>query len=97
MDKLKIASAGRLINRKRIVRTIGLDSDIFLALVNDAEEFSLFRPKVFNRKNAVYINYKVFSETLGVLIHKYKYELKDAVNKIFEFLRKNNIRLLKKK
>jgi len=93
----KFAEAGRFIQRKRIIKSIGLDTDIFIALINNNEEFTLFKPKIFNRKNSLYINYKVFSETLGILIHKYKYEQYNALRKIFEFLRINNICLLKKK
>jgi len=95
-ENIKIASSSRFIRRKNIVRTIGLDTDIILLLIEDSQEFSLFRPKLFNRKNTLFINYKVFNELVGLLIKKYEYSQENAVNKIFSFLRANHITLLKK-
>jgi hypothetical protein len=96
MKNDKFAHAERFIQRKRIVRTVGLDTDIFLALMQNNEEFTLFRPRIFNRKNVLYINYRIFAETLGVLRYKYNFTNEDAVKKIFAFLRMSHIKLLKK-
>lgn len=97
MPKPKFFHASRFIQRSRIVRTMGLDTDILVAFLLDDEDFTMFRPKVFNRNNSLFINYKVFSEAMNVLSYKYKYDLNKARDKIFDFLRSNRIRLLKKK
>ena len=82
--------------RNRIVRTLGLDSDIAISLIDDSDQFSMFRPRIYNRKNALCINYVVFNEVFGYLIYKLKYTPGQAKDKIFSYLRSHNIYLLKK-
>jgi len=81
---------------KIIIRKIGLDSDVMIALIYNIEEFSMFKPKIFNKTNILYINYKVFSEIIGHLIHNKNLSKEIALNKIFSYLKNNNIALLKK-
>jgi hydroxymethylpyrimidine pyrophosphatase-like HAD family hydrolase len=96
-NKIKIGAIGRVIHTNRIIRRVGLDSDVMIALMDDIKEFSMFKPKVFNNKNILYINYKVFSELVGHFIYNNKISQNVAVSKIFSYLRNNNINLLKKK
>ena len=96
-NKIKIGAIGRVIHTNRIIKRVGLDSDVMIALIDDDKEFSLFKPKIFSKKNILYINYKVFSELIGYFVYNKKLSQNEAVNKIFSYLRKNNINLLKKK
>lgn len=96
MGKNNIPSIRRFVQRKRIVRTIGIDSDVLLCLIKDSTDFNLAKPRIFNRRNSLFVNYKVFSEVIGVLVYKYKLPEEEAVRKAFSFMRHNNIQLLKK-
>lgn len=88
---------GKIVHSNRFIRKVGLDSDVIIALVDDIDEFSQFRPRIFNKKNILHINHVVFSELLGHLIYKRKMQRKEAINKIFSYLRRNHITLIKKK
>lgn len=91
-----IVSEGRFVMRNRIVRSVGLDSDVLIALIDDSEQFSTLKPQIYSRKNALHINYVVFSEMFGYFVHQLKYSPEEAKHKIFSFLRGHRIRLIKK-
>ena len=95
--KLKIGVAGKVVHRNRIIKKVGLDSDVMIALIDDLKEFSLFKPKIFSRKNLLFISYVVFSELVGYLIHEKRLDRNKAVSKIFSYLRRKNIILLREK
>ena len=63
--KIKVASVSRIIHRDRAIRRAGLDSDAMIILIDDVNNFSIHKNKIFNRNNMLFINYKVFSEILG--------------------------------
>ena len=95
-NQIKIGAASRVIHTTMIIRKVGLDSDVMIALIDNIPEFSMFKPKIFNSKNILYINYRVFSEIFGHLIHHKNNSKEIALNKIFSFLKSNRIALLKK-
>jgi hypothetical protein len=95
-NKIKTGAASRFIHTNRIIRKVGLDTDVMIALIDNIPEFSMFKPRIFNSKNILYINYKVFSEIFGHLIHNKNLSKEMALNKIFSFLKSNRIVLLKK-
>jgi|SRR3989344_1669385 len=98
MEKqIKIGAVAKVIHKNRLIRRVGLDSDVIISLIDDSKQFSLFKPKIYNRRNLLFINYRVFSELLGHFIYNKKLKKDQAVNKIFDYIRKNNIYLLKKK
>jgi len=96
-QKIKIGAVGKVIHTNRMIRRVGLDSDVMIVLMDDLEEFSMFKPKIFNRKNLLFINYVVFSELVGHFIYNRNYAKDQAVKRTFSYLRKNKIMLLKKK
>ncbi|MBD3252895.1 PIN domain-containing protein [Candidatus Pacearchaeota archaeon] len=96
-DKIKIGAVEKVIHTNRMIRRVGLDSDVMIALVDDSKQFSMFKPKIFSRKNLLFINYKVFSELLGHFMYNRKLSKENSLKKIFAYLRKNKITLLKKK
>ncbi len=96
MEEAKVAAAGRIIHRDRLLKKVGIDTDVMIALIDDIEQFSMFKPKIFSRNNFLYINYVVFSELIGYFIHQ-GYSKEKALQKIFSYLRKNNINILNKK
>jgi len=72
-DKIKIGAIGKIIHTNKIIKRVGLDTDVMIALIDDIKEFSLFRSRIFNNKNILYINYKVFSELVGHFIYSRKF------------------------
>ncbi len=94
--KIKIGAASRFVHTNRIIRKVGLDTDIMIALIDNVPEFSMFKPRIFSTQNILYINYRVFSEIFGHLIHNKNNSKEMALNKIFSFLKSNRIELLKK-
>ena len=94
-DKSKITSGNRFVLRRRIVRTIGLDTDILMIFLENGEEYSLFKPKIFNRNNSLFVCYRVVSELIHLLTKNGKLDIKRAKDKIFSFFRQNKIRLIK--
>lgn len=92
----KIIGFERIVNRNRIVRRIGLDTNIVIALVEDKETYSSYKPRIFKRINSVWINHIVYSEVIGVLIN-HGHSEEEARDKLKDFLRVNNIRVLAKK
>ena len=85
-----------IIHKGRMIKKVGLDTDVIIALIDDLNQFSMFKPKIFNRNNAIFINYRVFSELMGHLINNRNFSNEESVNKIFSYLRENRILLLKK-
>lgn len=96
MNKKKFLDEKRTTIRNIIIRKIGLDSDVAIALISGNEQFLMYKPRIYNSKNTLHINYIVFSELMGYFIHNLKYSQEHAKNKIFSFLRENNIKLIKK-
>lgn len=96
-NKIKIGAVERVIHTNRIIKKVGLDSDVMIALIDDIQEFSMFKPKIFSSRNILYINYKVFSELVGHFMYNEKFLQNASVSKIFSYLKSNNIGLLKKK
>ncbi len=92
----KIIGFENLVIRNRIVRRVGLDSDVVITLVEDSDTFSIYKPQLFKRKNAVWINHIVFGEVIGVLINEYGYTKEKAFEKLRRFINDNNIRALAK-
>ncbi len=86
----------RSISRTKLVRKVGLDSSILVALLENEENYSDYKLKIFERKNFVHICQKVFSEAFGVLAFGKKYGSEKTKKKIFSYMRKNNIKLIKK-
>lgn len=97
MNKIKVGNMGRIMHINRLIRKAGLDSDVMIALINNVEEFSMFKPKIFNDKNTLFINYKVFSELVGHFMYNENMKKDAAINKIYTYLRDNYIELLKRK
>lgn len=97
-NKNKIFGFGRLIIGNRMIRKIGLDTDICFNWIS--EDYSDYQPNITKKQNKLFINYKVFGELMGILIGDNKVD-KEKVNeikkKIFEFIRENRISLLKKR
>jgi len=77
------------------MKKAGLDTDILVALIEKEKEFSIFKPRIFKKENKAYICQKVFAQTLGVLIHKKDYNIRNATNKLFDFLRNYKISIIK--
>ena len=90
-------SVTRTVSRNKIVKKVGLDSSIFVALVDDEQQYSRFTPKIFVRNNFVYVSDIVFSETLNVLIGKRGYTEAEALDKIFGYMRSHKISMVKSK
>ena len=80
----------------RIIKRVGLDSDVMIMMIDDKYEFSEFKPKLYRKDQIFFINYIVFGETLNFLIKQHGLTKEQAVNKIFNFLRENRITLIKK-
>ena len=95
-NKIKIGAASRFVHTNRIIRKVGLDTDVMIALIDNVPEFSMFKPGIFSTQNILYINYRVFSEIFGHLIYNKNLSKEIALNKIFSFLKNNRIALLKK-
>ena len=53
-NKIKVGAIAKVIHANRMIRRVGLDSDIMIVLIDDSKHFSLFKPKIFNRKNVVF-------------------------------------------
>ncbi len=81
---------------KKFIKKIGFDSDSIIIMIDDRYEFQGLKPYIFKRSNILYINYIVFKEVLGFLIKNRGFNKSQAVQKIFKFLRKNNISFIKK-
>jgi len=95
-DKIQIRAINRIIHINRIIKKVGLDSDVMIALIDNIQEFSIFKPKVFSSRNILFINYRVFSELVGHLIYNKNLSKDIALKKLFSYLKENNIILIKK-
>jgi len=82
---------GQLTKRFEPIKKVGLDSDVILCWIS--EEYKDYQPRI-TQGNSLFINYKVFSELMGIL-SKGIYD-DNTKGTIFAFLRKNNITLIKK-
>lgn len=94
--KYKVSAVGKLIHRKRFIDKVGLDSDITIALIDDIEQYSLFKPKVFNKK-IVHVNYKILAELIGYFTYKKGFSREQAKDKVFSYFRENKIIFLSRK
>ena len=64
-NKNQILGIKRVVRRNKIIRTIGLDSNVAIALIEDSEDYSIYKPRLLKRENAVWINHIVFAEIMG--------------------------------
>ena len=95
--KNKIIGIGRVVIRNKIIRKIGLDTDICFNWIN--EDYSEHQPNIVNKQNRLFINYKVFGELIGNQIGDDDVDeegVNEIRNQIFKFMRENRINLLKK-
>lgn len=93
---MKVNTFHKEIIRNKMINKVGLDSDILFALIDDETNFSMFKPKIFNRNNFVHISYLIFAQVFGILKYQKGYNQEEIKNKIFKYLRENNIKLIKK-
>ena len=94
--KIKVVAAARIFHRDRLIKKVGVDTDVMIALIDDVDQFSMFKPKIYSRNNFLHINYIVFSELMGHFMYNRKLSQNQARDKIFLYLRENGIKLLKK-
>ena len=64
---------------------------------NKKRDFNLYKPRIFNRKNTIFMNQIVFSQVIGVLIYKRNYSKEDAIDIVRDFIRKNNISVIRER
>lgn len=94
--KKKLMGIGRFVQRNRILRKIGLDTDNCFSWIENEKLTWYYKPNIVKRENFLHINYVVFSELMH-LLHK-KYPDKNINPKeVFNFLRRNKINPIRKK
>lgn len=81
---------------KRLIKKVGLDSDVMIIMIDDKYEFSEFKIRLYRKDCVFFVNYIVFGEVLYFLIKNNGLTKKEAVIKLFKFLREYNITLIKK-
>ena len=89
----EIVTFSKSIKRYAPLRKVGLDTDICLCWM-DEENYTDYQPKIC-KGSTLFINYKVFSELMGLKRSSFKTE-DDTRKEIFDFLRRHKITLLKK-
>jgi len=96
-DKKKLIHIGRVVIGNKIIKKIGLDTDICLNWINGV--YSDHQPNIINKNNKLFISYKVFGEIIGNLIgdkNANQKMLDDIRTKIFKFMKEKRISLIKK-
>ncbi len=93
----KNSGKGKSPNRKRVIRKVGLDTSILVALLGDKYQYSNYQPALFRKKNTVFINQLVFNEAKYVLAREKNIDKKEAVDNILNYIHKHNINLIKPK
>ncbi len=92
----KLIGLGRAVVRNKIIKKIGLDTDNSFSWMENEKLTWDYKPSVVRKNNVLYSNYVVFSELINLLSRKNP-NVQFNKKKIFKFLRKNGINLLKKK
>ncbi len=94
--KKKVIHMERVVARNKILRKIGLDTDNSFSWMENEKGTWGYRPRIAKRGNFLHTNYIVFSELLNLLSKK---NPDKELNKreIFNFLRRNRIKPIKKK
>ncbi len=94
----KLIRFRRFVVRNKAIRKVGIDTNLIFSWMQNEESFKEYKPKFYYKKNRLFINYKIFGELMGLLVGKNPDENISRIKEtIFNFLRKNNISLLKKK
>lgn len=93
----KLISFKRVVKREKPVKRIGLDADFLVAILGKEKDFDIFKPKIFNRNNVIFICQKVFAQALAVLTYKKQYSFDESKSKIFSFIKNYNINIIKNK
>lgn len=92
----KIFSFGRIVQRNKIVRKVGLDTDNSFSWMENEKLTWNYKPAIVREGNFLYVNYIVFSELLNVIRKRYPNQKVDYMA-VLKFLRRNRIRPIKKK
>jgi len=92
----KIIGFGKFIMRNKPVRKVGIDTSLILSWMENEKYLGKHKPKFCNQEDKLFINYKIFGELMGLLREK-KNNISEIRNLIFDFLKRNNVTLLKKK
>jgi predicted nucleic-acid-binding protein len=84
-----------IVKNGKPITKIGFDTGVLVALIDNDKEYNLKKPEFFIKKGICFVYQSVINETIGVLIHKRNYSKQDAINKSIEYIRNNNITLVK--
>lgn len=96
MGKKKIISVGRFVKRNKPLRKIGIDTDNCFSWMKQEKETWDYKPRIAKRNNFLHANYIVFSELIHLLSKKNP-NIELNKKKVFQFLKRNKIRPIKKK
>jgi hypothetical protein len=86
----------KFVKRNKIIRKIGLDTDNYFSWIQNEKETWDYKPKIAKRENFLHLNYVVFSELISLLSESNP-NLKVNKKEIFDFLKRNKIKPIKKK
>jgi len=92
----RFTSIGKIVERNRILRKIGLDTDNCFSWIENEKMTWNYKPNIAKRENFLHVNYVVFSELINLLSKKYP-DKDINLKEVFNFLRRNKIRPIKKK
>lgn len=96
--KVKVLGFGKFAVRNKPIRKVGIDTNLIFSWIQNEKYLGKHKPNFCNQKDKLFINYKIFGELMGLLCEENKNESIEEIRKrIFEFLKRNNISLLKKK
>jgi len=92
----KFVGIGRFVERNRVLKKIGLDTDNCFSWIENEKLTWNYKPNIARRENLLHVNYIVFSELMNLLYKKHSDKDVDP-KEVIGFLRRNNIRPIRKK
>lgn len=76
------------------VRKVGLDSNVLINLVSNAEFYAHHLEKIFNEKDLFFVHKRCVKETIDKLIEKKGYSEEEAKKSVNAFLKTYNIEII---
>ena len=90
-----IVGLGKFIVRNKPINKVGLDTSVLIALI-DNDLLVLNKPKMYIKSGICFAYQTVINQTIGILVNKRGYTKEEAISKILNYLRENNIKVIRK-
>jgi len=86
----------KFVMRNKPITKVGFDTGVLVALIDNDKEYNLTKPRFFIKKGICYAYQLAVNQVIGVLMER-GYKREDAIRETINFLKENNITIIKEK